>query len=78
MVCAEPWLWRDVGEIAGVEVTERRAACLLAEASGLGGWAEEGGQAGLEGNRLVGSARVVWGEGNTVFGVCADYGWLLS
>lgn len=78
MVRAEPRLWRDVGEIAGVEVAERCAACLLAEASGLGGWAEEGGQAGLEGNGLVGSIRVVRSEGNTVFGICADDGWLLS
>lgn len=77
MVCAEPRPGRYVGEIAGVEVAERRAACLLAEASGLGGWAKEGGQAGLKGNGLVGSARVVRGEGNTVFGVCADDGWLL-
>lgn len=76
MVRAEPWPWRDVGEIAGVEVTERRAACLLAEASGLGGRAKESGQAGLEGNGLVGSVRVVRGEGNTVFGICADDGWL--
>lgn len=69
---------RDVGEIAGVEVTERGAACLLAEASGLGSRAKESGQAGLEGDGLIRSARIVWGEGNTVFGICADDGWLLS
>lgn len=78
MVGAEPWLWRDVGEVAGVEVSERRATCLLAKASGLSSWAEESGQARLKGNRLVGSARVVWGEGDTVFGICADDGWLLA
>lgn len=78
MVRAEPWLWRDVGEVAGVEVTERRATSLLAEASGLSSWAEESGQARLKGNRLIGTARVVRGEGNPVFGICANDGWLLS
>lgn len=78
VVRAEPWLRRYVGEVAGVEVTERRATSLLAEASGLSSWAEESGQGRLKGNRLVGSARVVWGEGNTVLGICADDGWLLS
>lgn len=78
VVRAEPWLWRDVAEVACVEVTERRATSLLAEASGLSSRAEEGGQPRLKGNRLVRSARVIRGEGDTVLGICADDGWLLS
>lgn len=74
VVRAEPWPRRDVGKVAGIEVAECQAVCLLAEAGGLSGWTEEGGKAGLEGNGLVGSVGIVWGKGNAIFCVGTDDG----
>lgn len=74
MIRALPWPWRDVAEVASVEIAVGQAACLLSEPDGLGRRAEEDRQQCLEGKGLVRSAWHVWSKSLSVLCVRADDG----
>jgi hypothetical protein len=69
---SKPWCRREVGPVAGVFVTVSGETGLLAETSGFGGWAEEGGKKADFREGRVGPGVTVRSEWNAVLGVGAD------
>ena len=76
MESSKPWCRREVGPVAGVFVAVSVETGLLAQTSGFGGWAEEGGKKAYLGEGRIGAGGAVRSEWDAVFGVGANDGGL--